>query len=126
MGGEAKRRAAEINKLKDTPKAAPLKRVTGKYPAGQVFHFKDPKARAAALKHCPELAGKLDDSAAVTEFVKNGRIPHAMVRAVNVTANIQMAMPRNSVRPKIGDVLVRRIEQQKIKALVEAKERAES
>lgn len=124
--GDAKRRKAEIAKLRETQRTKPLKPVRGRYQVGQVYHFKDAKARAAALQHCPELAGRLNYSAAVTEAVKDGKIPHAMVRPVNVAAEIKLAMPAASVRPSAETVLRDRIAQQKIKDAVNAKERAEN
>jgi hypothetical protein len=85
-----------------------VKAVTGHYPAGQVFHFKNARARATAILHAPELADKLDDSEAVTEAAKAGKIPHALVVPVNVRQAVKLKMPRGA-KPTTEDILRQRI-----------------
>ena len=69
------------------------------------IHFKNARARATAILHAPELADKLDDSAAVT---KVGKIPHALVVPVNVRQAVKLKMPRGA-KPTTEDILRQRI-----------------
>jgi hypothetical protein len=85
-----------------------VKAVTGHYPAGQVFHFKN--ARRAPRQSCTRQSWPTSwmiprPSPRPPRPVK---IPHALVVPVNVRQAVKLKMPRGA-KPTTEDILRQRI-----------------